>query len=381
MFFYPFNITIVFSFYVLLALFVLVLWGQQKTLFNVEKRVSLSLVSSLGFIGGLILALVGLYFASLNYAADLKYAQALKQTKAEEALKGVIEAINWNGNDDRFYRLSSQLELVLLSQELNTQSAKEDNQKNNRIQNYLSSAVVLAQRATQVSPREANNWVNLGNTYQNLLRLVDGSDALAEAAYIKASELRPGDPSFHNRIGSMYLLKADILRQLAASGNSVPQLNQEINKALLKAENAFKKAIEISENFGLAIYNLGSVYEREGKLNEAIKQLETIAPFNVDQPGLAFELGLLYYRSNQKDKALAQLQRAVVLSSDYANARWYLALLYEERKQNDQAIEQLEKILSIDANKDNQIVIQKLEELKSGKVTIPPAKVLDQKPL
>jgi len=260
-----------------------------------------------------------------------------------------------------------------LSQELNTKAAPDDTQKNNRVQNYLSSAVALAQRATQVDPNEANNWANLGNVYQNLMQLVDGTDALAETAYLKASELRPGDPFFHNRIGSMYLVRADLLRQ--------QQLGSQANAALLKAEDAFKQAIELSSNFGLAIYNLGSVYERQGRINEAVKQLETVAPFNANQPGLAFELGLLYYRANQKDKALGQLQRAVVLSPDYANARWYLALLYEERKELDQAIGQLERILSIEVNKDNEVVIQKLEELKAGRVSIPPGNVLDQQPL
>ena len=374
MFLYPFNLVLALTFYVLLALAVLAVWGNQKVAYNIEEKASLSLVSSLGFIGGLVMALVGLYFISLNYVADVKYAKALSQTEARESLDYAVEAINWKGNDDRFYRLSSQLALNLLSQELNTKAAPEDTQKNNRIQNYLSSAVALAQRATQVAPNEANNWVNLGNVYQNLMQLVEGTDTLAETAYLKASELRPGDPSFHNRIGSMYLLRADLLRQQSN--------NQQANAALLKAEDAFKQAIELSSNFGLAIYNLGSVYERQGKLNEAVKQLETIAPFNDNQPGLAFELGLLYYRANQKDKALNQLQRAIVLSPDYANARWYLALIYEERRQLEQAIEQLERILSVEANKDNPTVIQKLADLKAGKVSIvPPGDALDEKPL
>jgi tetratricopeptide (TPR) repeat protein len=180
----------------------------------------------------------------------------------------------------------------------------------------------------------------------------------------------------------MYLVKADLLRQLAAQGSAnVQQFNQQAGAALLKAEDAFKKAIEMSGNFGLAIYNLGSVYERQGKLNEAIKQLETIAPFNSNQPGLAFELGLLYYRADRKNDALAQLQRAVVLSPDYANARWYLALIYEERKELDQAVEQLERVLDIEVNKDNEIIIKKLEGLRAGNVSIPPGSVLDEQPL
>ncbi|MBI4120219.1 MAG: tetratricopeptide repeat protein [Parcubacteria group bacterium] len=382
MFFYPFNLVLIFVFYVLLALVVLSVWGNRKVVNNVEEKASLSLISSLGFIGGLATALVGLYFMSLSYIADVKYAKALGQTETQKALDYVVEAINWKENDDRFYRLSSQLALNLLSQELNTKAVPDDTQKNNRVQNYLSSAVALAQKATQVAPNETNNWVNLGNVYQNLMQLVDGADALAERAYLKASELRPGDSSFHNRIGSMYLVKADLLRQLATQGGaSAQQFAQQANVALLKAEDAFKKAIEMSNNFGLAIYNLGSVYERQGKLNEAIKQLETIAPFNSNQPGLAFELGLLYYRANRKNDALAQLQRAVVLFPDYANARWFLALIYEERKQLDRAIEQLERILNIEVNKDNEIVLTKLDELKAGRVKIPPGSVLDERPL
>ncbi|MEK7076567.1 MAG: tetratricopeptide repeat protein, partial [Patescibacteria group bacterium] len=80
-------------------------------------------------------------------------------------------------------------------------------------------------------------------------------------------------------------------------------------------------------------------------------------------------------------KAFNQLQRAVLLSPDFANARWYLGLIYEERQDISNAIDQMQKILSTDANKDNQVVLTKLDELKNGKKTIPPKKVIDQKPL
>ena len=212
--------------------------------------------------------------------------------------------------------------------------------------------------------------------------LVDGVDKLAEDSYLKAAEFRPGDSSFYNRIGNMYLSKSDFSRQLAARGGaSVAKFQQEVGPSLIKAEENFKKAIEISRNFGSAIYSLGAVYDRMGKVREAIVQLEKIAPYNSNQPTLAFELGLLYYRDNQKDKAFSQLQRAVLLSPDFANARWYLGLLYEERQDVANAIEQMQKILSTDANKDNQVVLTKLDELQNGKRTVPPKKVIDQKPL
>ena len=364
----------------MMGLMVVSLWGDQKRVFNVEERASTSLISSLGFIGGLILVLVGSYFGATLYVSDIKYAQALTNKDLDQTITLLSEALNWNGQDDRYYRVSSQAALALLSKELNKKDADADRQA--KIQNYLASAINLAKRATEVAPRESNNWSNLGDVYQNLMGLVDGVDKLAEDSYLKAAELRPGDASFFNKIGGMYLSKSDLSRQLAAGGGAnAAKFQQEVIPNLVKAEENFKKAIELSDSFGSAIYSLGAVYDRMGKVREAITQLERIAPYNSNQPTLAFELGLLYYRDNQKDKAFNQLQRAVLLSPDFANARWYLGLIYEERKDIPNAIDQMQKILSTETNKDNQVVITKLDELKNGKKTIPPKRVLDQKPL
>lgn len=381
MFLYPFNITLMFVAYVMLGLIVVSLWGNDKKLFNVEERATTSLISSLGFIGGLILVLVGSYFGATLYISDVKYAQALSSVDREKTMKFLVEAINWNNQDDRYYRISSLVALDFLSTELNKKSDNSSD-RTAKIQNYLSSTINLAKRATEISPKESSNWSNLGDVYQKLVGLVDGVDKLAEDSYLKAAGLRPGDASFFNKIGSMYLSKSDLFRQLAFGGGAnATKFQKEIIPSLIKAEENFKKAIDLSSNFGLAIYNLGAVYDRMGKVREAIGQLEKIAPYNSNQPTLAFELGLLYYRDNQKDKAFSQLQRAVLLSPDFSNARWYLGLLYEERQDIPNAIDQMKNILSTDVNKDNQVVLTKLDELQRGKKTIPPQKVIDQKPL
>lgn len=380
MFLYPFNLTLMFVVYVMMGLTAVSLWGNDRKLFNVEERASTSLISSLGFIGGLLLVLVGSYFSAGLYISDIKFAQALASQDINKTVDLLAEAINWNGQDDRYYRASSQAALSLLSTELNKKNNDAD--KATKIQNYLASAINLAKRATEVAPRESNNWSNLGDTYQSLVGLVDGVEKLAEDSYLKASEFRPGDASFYNKIGGMYLSKSDLSRQLAAVGGvNAAKFQQEIMPNLIKAEENFKKAIDLSDSFGSAIYSLGAVYDRMGKVREAITQLERIAPYNSNQPTLAFELGLLYYRDNQKNKAFDHLQRAVLLSPNFANARWYLGLLYEERQDVPNAIDQMQKILNTEINKDNQTVITKLNELKNGKKTIPPKRVLDQKPL
>lgn len=379
LFFYPFNLTLMMILYVFMGLVVLVIFDKNRREFNIEERTSLSLSSSLGFIGGLILVLVGVYFGMTTYVGDMKYAQALADKNNSGSAALLVEAINWNGQDDRYYRSASQVALGLLSEELNKPANAE---RNARIQNYVTTSISLAKKATDIGPIDALNWSNLGFVYQNLLTLVDGVDSLSEQAYLKASVLRPGDPLFAYRTGMLYLGKLDILGQLITARRiTSAQATPVAREAVQKAEDYLKKTVEQSPNFGLAIYNLGVVYDRQGKVNEAIKELEKIAPANNNQPGLAFELGLLYYRAGRKNDAFNALERAVVLAPDYANARWYLALIYEERGNIDGAIEQLEKILTVDVNKDNSVVTAKLDELRLGKTKIPPGRILDEKPL
>lgn len=376
LFLYPLNLTMTLFLYLFMGLSVLVVFGDDRKEFNIEEKASLSLGSSLGFIGGLVLVLVGLYFSVTIYISKVTYAQAVVNSDNIKATSMLVSSINWNNRSDVYYRTASLAALRLLAEELNKPAS---NERNAKIQNYVSNSVSLARRATEISPQESLNWDNLGFVYQNLLTIVEGVDKLSEDAYLTASKLRPGDPIFAYKTGMLYLSKFDNYGRLNASQRA--GVAKDAQAALAKAAEHLKRSTELSTNFGLAIYNLGVVYERQGRLTEAIQQLEKVAPANSNQPGLAFELGLLYYRAGRKDEALNALRGAVVLAPEYSNARWYLALILEERKDLDGAIQQLERILDIDVNKDNPVVVAKLNELKTGKNKIPPDRVLDQQPL
>lgn len=379
-FLYPFNLSLMFVFYVTLGLTGLILWENKKSYYSIEKSPFLSLVSSLGFICGLIFVLVVSYFGLMLYFADFKYNQALNEPDIQKKANILTEAIKWNENNDLYFRTLSMVAIDLLSDEI--KKSKKDPQGGAKIQNYISSAINFSKRATEIQPHEASNWANLGLVYSKLLTLVDNVDALSVEAYTKAAELRPGDPSYYFQIGTIYMTEGNLLLQFAASNpKSAVKARESAAAYYVKSEKAFKKAIEISSNHGMAIYNLGSVYDRQGKTNDAIRQLEKLAPFNSNQPGLMFELGLLYYRAGRKDDAVSQLQRAILLTPDYANARWYLGLIYEERNDIPAAVEQMEKILSVNINKGNKTITDKLKQLRSGVKTSPPTKAIDQEPL
>jgi tetratricopeptide (TPR) repeat protein len=381
LFFYPFNITLMGIWFVMLALSALVVVGDRSTSVDIEKRPAFSLSASLGFIVSLILALAGVYFVTVSYLSDAAYAKIAQRETPEEALNDLARAISLNDSNDQYFRDASQLTLQVLRNELNAQPDAEDTQRSARIQNLVASSVQLAQRATEVEPREQMNWANLAAVYQALTGLVQNVEQLAEDAYARAAGLRPGDPSFDNRAGTMWLARADLVRQVAqsATGEDLQALSDEFDLSLERAEAAFTRSIDKAPTFGLAIYNRAAVYDRQNRVREAISELEKIVPANANQPTLMFELGILYLRDAQNDNALAAMQRAVLLSPQYANARWYLALLLEERGDIDAALVQLKEIQK--SNEDNEVLNVKIAQLEAGEQVIPPEEVVDQEPL
>jgi tetratricopeptide (TPR) repeat protein len=196
----------------------------------------------------------------------------------------------------------------------------------------------------------------------------------------------PSDPQVYLSIGNVYLTSAENTQRFIADppreqiGKFDPNtLRRQIDDNLSKAGENFEKAISLNNNFGQALYNLAVVFDRQGKVPEAIKQFEKLQTANPRNPSILFQLGLLYYRNNQKDNALAAWQRAVLLFPNYSNAHWYLSLVYEERGDLERALEETRKIAEL--NLDNELVKQRLAQLEAGKRTIPPEKVLEKKPL
>ena len=382
-FLYPFNMLLMFVFWIGLAVFILnIEKDERKIKISLENSPRYSLASSVVFVLGLVLALVGWYYTIIRYRADIKFAQAATESNIDKALEKIVSAININPYDSRYYNLGANIILSRIESEI--QKKDSDPQRQVRIQNFIQGAFDITKRATDINPHDSQNWAQRGFVYQNLLGIVGDADNLAIQSYLEALKRSPSNSAVYNRIGQILLIRADSTIAIAATQKDQAKRSQLVASArndLINAEASFKKAVEINNNFGLAIYNLGVVYEREGKLKEAIGQIEKIISFNNTNAGLAFELGLLYHRNNQKDLALQRLKKAVEIAPNYANALWYLALIYEERKELDKAISQLNKILDIEENKGNPIVTQKLSELKTGKTSIPPQKVTDLKPL
>ena len=376
---YPYNMTLGFGLWFLSGLLALSASGRDDELhFDLEKSPKHSLLTSVSFVCVLVLVVVGLYFIVLRYAANVKFARALNNQDIDRQTELLVDAVNLFKSEDMYPRVLANFMVSRINQEIGnlnaTQAAAERQAIISRIQNFSAVAINLGSETTQRHSEDPANWFSRALVYENLINVVDGSNQWAITAYQEYLKRSPKDPEPHLRIGNIKLAEADFLRQ---SGQANAQ--SRIFEILKSAEESFQKALELKPNYVSAIYNLGVVYERQGRVKDAVRQLEIIRAANLNDANLALQLGLLYYRDNQKAKAFSELERAISIFPDFSNARWYLALFYEERGELDAALGQLYRVEKL--NPENEVLKQKIGQLEAGKRLLPPQRVTGFEPL
>jgi len=349
-FLYPANLSLLFLFWFLLSIFSLS--NSKIKILDFSPKISLffSFLFVLIFIFGISLSFTQIR----NLLADIRYFQGIKAWQNGELDQGINfleRAIKLNSDLDLYQRDISQLYLRKLNETL---GKGEDSQK---IQSLTFLSTNSAKRATEISKNDVVNWNNLGFIYRNLISLVGGAEDWAIDSYQKAVELEPKNPYIFNEMGLIYLAQADLLTK---SGKE-----EGAKENLAKAKESFQRAIDLKSDYAPAHFQLAMIYQREGKVKEAISKLEETKLIVPLDKGLAFQLGLLYYNDNQLEKAKTEFLRAISIDENYSNARYFLGLIYDKEGKKDLAIEQFEKIEKL--NPESQEVKKILANLREGK--------------
>jgi tetratricopeptide (TPR) repeat protein len=240
------------------------------------------------------------------------------------------------------------------------------------VQANIAAAVSRAAQGVQASPANVDNWANAAGVYEALTSVMPDADIAAIDRYMQALNREPNNPAFMNGIGKLFVFRADASAQVLESPDETARTKaeQDVKTALTNAEEWFTRAITAKMDYAPAHFNLGIVYERQGRTEEAVAKLEQALAANSQDVGVAFQLASLYDRTNQADKALVLLENIVTFAPDYANARWMLAASYERLGRLDDAITQVQAVQA--ANPNNPEVaarLQALQDAKNGMVT------------
>ncbi len=310
------------------------------------------------------LAIVLIFTASLGllvlegqrYSAEVKYYNGLKawsKGDIDRALNETRKAALANTNFDVYWRDLSQLYLLKAENEIAAGSLS-DPQVAKWIREFIGNAVNSSKKATDINSKDVINWSVRGLVYQRLIGVVEGSSNWALESFERAIELEPANPYFPTQQGIIWISKALLLAE-----------EEEKDEFFAKAITKLKKAIDLKSDYAPARYQLARVYQIQGKLNEAIVELEEAKANNPMDTGLSFQLGLAYYQNEEYTKARRELERTISNNPNYSNALYFLGLIYDRQNEKESAVDIFQRLA--DLNPENEEIKSILENLKAGR--------------
>ena len=181
-------------------------------------------------------------------------------------------------------------------------------------------AVDLLEQALAEEPESAQLQLFYGK-----INFQAGNFAEAEAGFRKAIELDPYLTDARNFLGAAYAEQgktAEAEQEYLAALNDPAYTSPDmvyLNLALLyssqgrnlEAIDALRKAVEINPRFYKAHFELASLLDREGNLDEAAREYEVATPGFRTVGEFHYRMGFVYFRLGEKSKARDALERAI----------------------------------------------------------------------
>jgi tetratricopeptide (TPR) repeat protein len=105
--------------------------------------------------------------------------------------------------------------------------------------------------------------------------------------------------------------------------------------------------IDPRSGFPQSYYRLGLVYEKKGRIPEAIESYRNALKIDPTMGEVYVNLGILLSRQGRYEEAARQLLEAIRQDPKYAKAYYNLGLVYSEEAKNDSALAAIDKALQL----------------------------------
>lgn len=239
-----------------------------------------------------------------------------------------------------------------------------------QVRNDISQAIALMLDAVKRHPLNVDNVLKLASLYQRIGSFTPGASDHALQQFTQARRLDPSNPVIVYDMGRVLLQQAetDRVSMQVQDEQKKNAAKKSFEEHLGSAVALFQEAIRMKPNYYSAHYQLGVAYERQGRIQDAITEVEQALLENKKNVGLAFELALLYYRVGDKPAARNLLEQVVKAEPQNMNAHWYLSVVYEDLKDYDKAIAEIDFMLQGEL-KDHAAIQRRRAALQSARNT------------
>ncbi len=324
-FFYYQNFVLGFLFWLLLGLALAKSCIQEKE-FKLQERTEVVLILETLFIVLFIGFVVVCFMGYKIYLADINFVKAWNNPDLDKKIEFLLSAINLNSNQPYYQMVLSQV--LSTKAQLDLPKIKSEQDQQRVIQNFKASQQ-FARSAVQIAPNVVNTWEHAANLYEDLSVVAAEQEQflqLALDALNHAVALDPRNPAFYTRIGviNFTLKKPDVAKDyfnkaieqkrdyadaniqlalvLESEGNTqeaidkltdlsirVPDNPQVLfqlgrlyynQKETEKAISHFRATLNLTPRFADARYALALALEKQGKINQALENLEMLLKDN-----------------------------------------------------------------------------------------------------
>jgi len=154
-------------------------------------------------------------------------------------------------------------------------------------------AIELYKKATEINPKSANAYSNLGSIHyvlKNYLKAIE--------LYKKAIEINPKSANYYNNLGASY--------------NNLGKYKE--------ATKNYKRAIEIKPNYHEAYYNMGINYNNLDEYQNAIEAFYKAIELKLDYYEAYNNMGDSYYALGKYQNAIEAFYKAIKLKPNNINS-------------------------------------------------------------
>ena len=239
---------------------------------------------------------------------------------------------------------------------------------------FLVLLVVSCASKPEENPRMANTTYQLGLAYFNA-----GDYQRAIPEFAKAVELNPSEPLYHDALGTALMFSRRFDAAIAQFKEALrvdPKYTEAKNNLgtayLAKGDLELARATfndVLRDPFyatpQFAYFNLAKIYEREGKIDDAIREYKRALDIDRDYVDAHNSLGILYLQQDRVDLAIQEFDEATRLSPRVALYHRNLGVAYVRAGDKKKARRAFERVLELERDGPSAAYARKmLEELK-----------------
>ncbi len=212
----------------------------------------------------------------------------------------------------------------------------------------FSDAVQSYQKAIQLNITKKEAYLYIGNAYEQQKDYTNA--ATSYERYLLLLPENPGPAQFE--LGMCYGQLGQNDRAILALEDAVKSRPQDqaynYQLALMyqkvkefdKAEQVFKNLIQFSPQDALSYYSMIiRMYDEAGLPEKAIDAARKIIELNPKSEISILNLGIIYYKLKRYDEAIATFRQALTVKPDYEMAQNYIGVSYSQQKKYKESID------------------------------------------